>query len=210
MILSELPALRLKKTVQTLTYLPHFLSYVIVATLVQIILGSSGMLNSLLASLGLGKQTLLEQANTFWWLGAFIDFWKETGWNSILYLAAISAINPDLYEAAIVDGASRIQRILHVTLPAIRWTFLMLLILNVGNLLSGGPVGSNFSQSKLIGNAFTYTKSYVLDLYSVELGMNNMRYSFATAISLFNSLVAMILLLSTNLISSKLTGEGLF
>lgn len=209
-ILSELPSQRLKKTVQTFTYLPHFLSYVVVATLVNTILGNSGMLNHLLEALGLPTVHLLEQANSFWQLGTWLDFWKETGWNSILYLAAISGVNPELYEAATVDGAGRIRRIWHVTVPAIRWTFLMLLILNMGNLLSGGPVGSNFSQSRLIGNAFTYTKSYVLDLYSLDMGMSNMRYSFATAISLCNSIVSMILLLSANKITERLSGESLF
>ena len=109
-----------------------------------------------------------------------------------------------------MDGAGRIRRIWHVTVPAIRWTFLMLLILNMGNLLAGGPVGSNFSQSRLIGNAFTYTKSYVLDLYSLDMGMSNMRYSFATAIGLCNSIVSMILLLSANKITERLSGESLF
>lgn len=209
-ILSEMPNERLKKTVQTFTYLPHFLSYVVVATLVNTILGGSGMLNQMLTALHLPAQKLLEQSGTFWQLGTWLDFWKETGWNSILYLAAISGVNPELYEAATVDGAGRIRRIWHVTIPAIRWTFLMLLIMNMGNLLSGGPVGSNFSQSRLIGNAFTYAKSYVLDLYSLEVGMNNMRYSFATAISLCNSIVSMILLLSANAITEKLTSESLF
>lgn len=209
-ILSEMPNDRLKKTVQTFTYLPHFLSYVVVATLVNTILGNSGMLNQVLSAVGLPTQKLLESSGSFWHLGTWLDFWKETGWNSILYLAAISGVNPELYEAATVDGAGRIRRIWHVTLPAIRWTFLMLLIMNLGNLLSGGPVGSNFSQSRLIGNAFTYNKSYVLDLYSLEVGMNNMRYSFATAISLCNSVVSMILLLSANAITEKLTSESLF
>ncbi len=209
-LLSEMPNERLKKTVQTFTYLPHFLSYVVVATLVNTILGNGGMLNHVFAAMGLPAQHLLEQSSTFWWLGTWLDFWKETGWNSILYLAAISGVNPELYEAATVDGAGRIRRIWHVTLPAIRWTFLMLLIMNLGNLLSGGPVGSNFSQSRLIGNAFTYSKSYVLDLYSLEVGMNNMRYSFATAISLCNSVVSMILLLSANYITERLTSESLF
>ena len=209
-MLSEIPHRRTKKAIQTFAYLPHFLSYVVVATLVHTILGNGGMLNQLLGALGLGQTKLLEKADSFWWLGTFLDFWKETGWNSILYLAAISGANPELYEAASVDGAGRLRRIWHVTLPAIRWTFLMLLILNMGNLLAGGPVGSNFSQSRLIGNAFTYRRSYVLDLYSLEVGMNNMRYSFATAISLCNSIVSMILLLSANRITQKLSGESLF
>lgn len=209
-VLSEMPNKRLKKTVQTFTYLPHFLSYVVVATLVNTILGNSGMINHLFATISLPSIHVLDKADSFWWLGTWLDFWKETGWNSILYLAAISGVNPELYEAATVDGAGRVRRIWHVTLPAIRWTFLMLLILNMGNLLAGGPVGSNFSQSRLIGNAFTYTKSYVLDLYSLDMGMSNMRYSFATAISLCNSVVSMILLLSANKITERFSGESLF
>lgn len=209
-MLSEMPGRRLKKGVQTLTYLPHFLSYVVVATLVNTILGNGGMINALLKSIGAERITVLENADSFWILGMWLDFWKETGWNSILYLAAISGVNSELYEAAIVDGANRMRRIWHITLPAIRWTFLMLLIMNMGNLLAGGPVGSNFSQSRLIGNAFTYSKSYVLDLYSLDLGMSNMRYSFATAMSLFNTVVSMTLLLATNKVSQRLSGESLF
>lgn len=209
-IMSELPWPRTKKAVQTLTYLPHFLSYVVVATLVSIILGSRGMINQALVSLGLTPVSYVDNADTFWRLGMWLDIWKETGWNSILYLAAISGVGPELYEAAKVDGAGRLSRIWHVTLPAIRWTFMMLLILNTGNLLSGGPVGSNFSQSRLIGNAFNYSKAYIVDTYSLELGMNNMRYSFATAISIFQSAISVTLLLIANGVTSKLTGESLF
>lgn len=209
-IMSELPHRRTKKVVQTLTYLPHFLSYVVVATLVAIILGPRGMVNQVLASLGLRQVSFIDNADTFWSLSAWLDVWKETGWNSILYLAAISGVGPELYEAAKVDGAGRLRRIWHVTLPAIRWTFMMLLILNMGNLLSGGPVGSNFSQSRLIGNAFNYSRSYIVDTYSLELGMNNMRYSFATAISIFQSVISVILLLVANTITGKTTGESLF
>ena len=95
-ILSEMPGKRLKKTVQTFTYLPHFLSYVVVATLVNTILGNNGMLNRMLEALSLPKLHLLEQASSFWWLGTWLDFWKETGWNSILYIAAISGVSPEL------------------------------------------------------------------------------------------------------------------
>lgn len=209
-IMSELPYPKMKKATQTLTYLPHFLSYVVVATLVNIILGPRGMVNQVLAGLGASQISFIDNADTFWGLSTWLDIWKETGWNSILYLAAISGVGPELYEAAKVDGAGRFKRIWHVTLPAIRWTFMMLLILNMGNLLSGGPVGSNFSQSRLIGNAFNYSRSYIVDTYSLELGMNNMRYSFATAISIFQSIISVTLLLITNTITRKTTGESLF
>lgn len=209
-IMSELPYRRTKKTVQTLTYLPHFLSYVVVATLVNIILGSRGLVNQVLQNIGLSPVSIVDNAGAFWSLGAWLDVWKETGWNSILYLAAISGVGPELYEAAKVDGAGRMKRIWHVTLPAIRWTFVMLFILNSGNLLSGGPVGSNFSQSRLIGNPFNHAMSYTVDMYSLDMGMNSMRYSFATAIGIFQSVISVILLLSANTLANKTTGESLF
>lgn len=209
-MMSELPSITVKKTVQTLTYLPHFLSYVVVATLVTIVLGPRGMVNQVLQTFGAPAVSFIDDADRFWGLSCFLDIWKETGWNSILYLAAISGISPELYEAATVDGAGRLRRIWHVTLPAIRWTFIMLFILNMGNLMSGGPVGSNFSQSRLIGNPFNYSKSYIVDTYSLELGMNNMRYSFATAIGLFQSVISVALLLLANTVIGRVSGESLF
>ena len=115
-----------------------------------------------------------------------------------------------MYEAATIDGATRLQRIRHITLPSIAWTMLMLFILNFGSLLSGGPVGSNFDQSYMLGNGFTYEKSYVLNHYVLDMGMSLMRFSFSTAINMFQSLVSVILLVTANTVNGKLTDASLF
>lgn len=209
-ILNELPRPGLKKLSQTASYLPHFLSYVIVATLAIIILGPSGVVNKQLAANAMRRIGFLDDPNLFWGVAVGLDLWKETGWNAIIYLAAISGINPELYEAATIDGATRVQRILHITLPSIAWTVLMLFILNFGSLLSGGPVGSNFDQSYLLGNAFTRETSYVLNHYALDLGMTLMRFSFSTAVNLFQSVVSVILLVSANTVVGKLTDSRLF
>lgn len=209
-VLNELSSPSLKKLSQTASYLPHFLSYVIVATLAIIILGPSGVVNRQLTINGAARIGFLDDPNMFWGVAVGLDLWKETGWNAIIYLAAISGINPELYEAATIDGATRIQRIIHVTLPSIAWTVLMLFILNFGSLLSGGPVGSNFDQSYLLGNAFNRDTSYVLNHYALDLGMTLMRFSFSTAVNLFQSFVSLLLLVTANTVIGKLTDSSLF
>lgn len=209
-ILNELPFPKFKKLTQTASYLPHFLSYVIVASLATILFGPSGVVNRELAMRGLSRIGFLDDPKLFWPLAVCLDLWKETGWNAIIYLAAISGVNPELYEAATIDGATRLQRIRHITLPSIAWTMLMLFILNFGSLLSGGPVGSNFDQSYMLGNGFTYEKSYVLNHYVLDMGMSLMRFSFSTAINMFQSLVSVILLVTANTVIGKLTDASLF
>ena len=209
-LLDELPFARVKKLAQTASYLPHFLSYVIVASLATILLGPSGVVNRELVMHGLQRIGFLDNPALFRPVAVCLDLWKETGWNAIIYLAAISGVSPDLYEAATIDGATRLQRIRHITLPSIRWTMLMLFILNFSNLLSGGPVGSNFDQSYMLGNGFTYEKSYVLNHYVLDLGMSLMRFSFSTAINMFQSVVSVILLLTANTIIGKLSDASLF
>lgn len=209
-LLNELPMPRLKKLTQTASYLPHFLSYVIVASMAMILLGPSGVVNRELALRGMERIGFLDDPKMFWSVAVCLDLWKETGWNAIIYLAAISGINPELYEAATIDGASRLQRIWNITLPSIAWTMLMLFILNFGNLLSGGPVGSNFDQSYMLGNGFNHETSYVLNHYVLDMGMSLMRFSFSTAINLFQSLVSVVLLVTANTIVGKLTDASLF
>lgn len=209
-LLNELPHPRLKKLTQTASYLPHFLSYVIVASMALILLGPSGVVNRELAMRGWERIGFLDDPGMFWSVAVGLDLWKETGWNAIIYLAAISGINPELYEAATIDGASRLQRILHITCPSIAWTMLMLFILNFGGLLSGGPVGSNFDQSYMLGNGFNHETSYVLNHYVLDMGMSLMRFSFSTAINMFQSLISVVLLVSANTVVSKLTDASLF
>jgi len=209
LVLNELPLARFKKWTQTLTTLPHFLSYVIIATLTMIFLDPKGIVNGLLQSLGLtnGPIEFLAEPGHFWTLGASLDLWQETGWGAIIYLAAITGINTEIYEAAKVDGAGRLRTIWHINLPAIRSTIMVLLILNIGSLIYGG---SNFNQSYLLGNVFNRDTSYVLGYYTLDNGLLQMRYAFATAVDLFQSCISLVLLLAANWTAKKINGSNIF
>lgn len=212
LVLNEMPFLRLKKMTQTGSYLPHFFSYVIVATLWMIFLDPKGIINELLLNFGIITTPIefLADGKWFWWIGTMIDCWQESGWNAIIYLAAISGISSDLYEAASVDGAGRLKKIWSITLPSISWTAGILFIMNFGNLLNGGPVGSNFNQSYLMGNAFNRDTSYVIQYFIVDSGLNQLRFSFASAANLILATLSVSLLLSANWGSKKIFGKGIF
>lgn len=212
LIINEVPFKWLKKATQTGSYLPHFLSYVIVATLWIVFLDSKGLINDILMRLHITDMPIefLADSKYFWWIGVWIDCWQESGWNAIIYLAAIAGINQDIYEAAAVDGAGRLKRITQITLPSIAWTAGVLFVMNCGNLLSGGPVASNFNQSYLLGNAFNYSKSYVIQKFIVDEGLNQLRFSFAAAGNLILSVLSVTLLLTANKISKKVFGKSVF
>ena len=211
LVLNELPFTRLKKLTQTGSYLPHFLSYVIVATLWMVFLDRGGPINDLLLRFGIIAKPVdfLTESKWFWWIGVMIDCWQETGWNAIIYLAAIAGISPELYEAASVDGAGRLRRMFSITLRSITGTIGALFVLNMGNLLSGGPVGSNFNQSYLLGNAFNHETSYVLQTFVVNTGLNQLRFSFAAAANLVLSILSVLLLFGANKASKKTFGSGI-
>lgn len=211
-IINEVPSKFLKKLTQTGSYLPHFLSYVIVATLWMVFLDNKGLINDILMKLNITDNPIqfLAESKWFWWIGVWIDCWQESGWNAIIYLAAIAGINQDIYEASAVDGAGRLKRIVHITLPSIGWTAGVLFVMNCGNLLSGGPVASNFNQSYLLGNAFNYEKSYVIQKFIVDEGLNQLRFSFAAAGNLILSVLSVTLLLTANKLSSKIFGKSVF
>ena len=210
-LLNEVRQKAFKRTVQTVTYLPHFLSMVIVVGMAKIIFDSSvlvpGPLNSLLLSTGLVKTSVdwLGEPKYFWWLVGVINVWKEVGWGTIIYISAMTGIDPCLYEAASIDGAGRFQRILHVTLPGIRSTFMILLIMNIGHLLDTG-----FEIQYLLKSSGTQQVAYTIDLYVMEYGTGKMiDYGLATAAGIFKSLVAIVLLTGANLISKKVSDESL-
>ncbi|WP_130605355.1 ABC transporter permease [Cohnella abietis] len=209
LILNEIPFARFKKWTQTLTTLPHFLSYVIIATLTMIFLDPKGIINNILQGLGIIKQPIefLSESSHFWTIGASLDLWQETGWGAIIYLAAITGINTEIYEAAKVDGAGRLRTIWHINLPAIKGTIMVLLILNIGSIIYGG---SNFNQSYLLGNVFNRDTSYVLGYYTLDNGLLQMRYAFATAVDLFQSCVSLVLLLLANWGAKKINGSNIF
>jgi putative aldouronate transport system permease protein len=140
----------------------------------------------------------------------FSDIWKNSGWWTIIFLAAISGVDVALYEAAIIDGASRLQRIWHITFPAIRGAVMVVLILSLGGLLGGGLGGSNFEQSYLLGNQVNKSVSNILQTYALTLGLKQGRYSYASAIGLVQSIISLVLIYFSNYASKKFTKVGLF
>ncbi len=205
-LLNEVRQKAFKRTVQTVTYLPHFLSMVIVVAMAQNIFASNGPVNDLLLGLGIVKQPVfwLGEGKYFWWLVGIINVWKEVGWGTIIYISAMTAIDPALYEAAAIDGAGRFQRILHVTLPGIKSTFVILLIMNIGHLMEAG-----FEIQYLLGNGLVANYSRTIDIFVLEYGTQNMDFGVATAAGMFKSVVAIILLIAANFISKRLGEETL-
>ncbi|WP_336773086.1 ABC transporter permease [Paenibacillus sp. MMO-58] len=206
-LLNEVRISFLKRFVQTVSYLPHFVSWVVVAGIVTKMLSAeNGVVNQVLVSLHLIHEPIqfMAKENLFWYVVTSADIWKETGWNAIIYLAAIAGIGPELYEAARVDGASRLKQIWHITLPGIRSTIIILLIMSIGHLISIG-----FEKQFLLGNSLVKEKSEVLDLYALNYGLGMGRYSFGTAINIFNSVVSLILLFVANGIFKKITKESI-
>ena len=205
-LLNEVRQRAFKRTVQTVTYLPHFLSMVIVVAMSQNIFASNGPVNDLLLGLGIVKTPVfwLGEGKYFWWLVGVINVWKEVGWGTIIYISAMTAIDPSLYEAAAIDGAGRFQKIIHVTLPGIKSTFVVLLIMNIGHLMEAG-----FEIQYLLGNGLTAEFSRTIDIFVLEYGTQMMDFGVATAAGIFKSVVAIILLVGANFIAKRLGEDTL-
>jgi putative aldouronate transport system permease protein len=205
-LLNEVRQRAFKRTVQTVTYLPHFLSMVIVVGIAQNLFSSNGSINDLLVGLGLVKEPLffLGEGKYFWWLVGVINVWKEVGWGTIIYISAMTSIDPCLYEAAAIDGAGRFQRILHVTLPGIKSTFVILLIMNIGHLMEAG-----FEIQYLLGNAQVLDYSQTIDVFVLKYGVSKQQYGVATAAGMFKSIVAILLLLTANFVAKRLDEDTL-
>ena len=205
-LLNEVRRRAFKRTVQTVTYLPHFLSMVIVVGMAQNIFASNGPINALLLNTGLAKEPVffLGEGKYFWWLVGVINVWKEVGWNTIIYISAMTAIDPCLYEAASIDGAGRFQRILHVTLPGIKSTFVILLIMNIGHLMEAG-----FEIQYLLGSSVVMDWSQTIDIFVLKYGISKQQYGVATAAGMFKSVVAIILLIVANTVAKKLDEDTL-
>jgi len=205
-LLNEVRNRTFKRTVQTVTYLPHFLSMVIVVSMAQNIFSSNGAINDFLQGTGLVKEPVffLGRGEYFWWLVGVINVWKEVGWGTIIYIAAMTSIDPSLYEAAAIDGAGRFQRILHVTLPGIKSTFVILLIMNIGHLMEAG-----FEIQYLLGNSVVIDYSETIDIFVLKYGVSKQQYGVATAAGMFKSIVAIILLLAANFTAKKLDEDTL-
>jgi putative aldouronate transport system permease protein len=207
LLLNEVKNARFKKFIQTVSYMPHFLSWVVLGGILTTWMGETGLFNELLVKLGILKEGIafLAYPKYFWGIVVGSDLWKEMGWSAIIYLAAISGIDQEMYEAAKVDGASRWRQIWSITLPSIAGTITIMFILAVGGLLN-----SNFDQILVLYNPLNAERSNVIDTYVYTTAMRGMRYSYASAIGLFKSVVAFILLFIANNVTKKVNDTSLF
>ena len=206
LMLNEIPLLRLKRLAQTTIYLPYFISWVVIGgILVNLLSPSWGIVNIWLKALGLEPVFFLGSDKYFRGIALMSHVWKQAGWDTIIYLAAITAISLDLYEAATIDGAGKLQRIWHITLPGIRSTILILILLSIGNLMSNG-----FEQIYVLQNNSNLAVAEVFETYTYKMGMVNGRFSFATSVGLFSSIVGFVLLVLANAGAKAMGEEGIF
>ncbi|SEQ02833.1 putative aldouronate transport system permease protein [Lachnospiraceae bacterium NE2001] len=200
-LLNELKSRGGKRVVQTISYLPHFLSWIIVTGILHDALSASGIVNELLGHLGQSPINFFAEPKYFWGIVAFANVWKETGWNAIIYLAAITSIDPNLYEAAKIDGAGRWGQIRHITLPSLRPTIMILLLMNIGWILNAG-----FEVQYILGNGLVKRVSETIDIYTLTWGISQNDYSLGTAAGIFRSAVSIALILISNYVARR-TGE---
>lgn len=206
LLLNEVRSVRTKRIIQTCSYLPHFISVVVVVGMMRIFFhGSNGIVNKIIMQAGGEAIPFFSRADCFVWLYVFSGIWQNFGWDSIIYFSAISSIDPEIYEAAIVDGAGRWRKIISVTLPSIAPTIITLLILRIGWLMSVG-----FEKIILMYNEATYETADVISTYVYRIGLLKSDFSYGTAIGLFNSLISLALLVGANFISRKLTDTSIF
>lgn len=204
--LSEIKNSKFQKAVQTLTTLPHFISWVIMFSLATSLFGGSGVINSVLSKMGVEQGlNILTTDQHVWLIQALLNLWKSLGWNAIIYFAAITGIDQSVYEAAMVDGASRWQKIRYITIPLLIPTFFVLLIMSIGNFLNSG-----IDQFLAFGNAMNKEYIEVLDLYVYNLGIGNGQISFSVAVGMMKSIVAVVLFAIANFASKKIRGTSVF
>ncbi len=206
LILNYTPSYRLKKITQTMTYIPHFLSVVVMVGILFIFFSpGTGIVNNVIRSLGGTGFDFLGSAKSFPHMFVWSACWQNVGWSSIIYMSALAGVSQEVHEAAMVDGASKLQRIWHVDLPALLPTIITLLILNSGQIMSVG-----YEKVYLMQSAGNLTTSEIISTYVYKIGIQGAQYSYATAIGLFNNIVNMIIILTVNKVSDKLTGMGLW
>lgn len=205
LLLNEIRVIAFKRTVQTIVYLPHFLSWVVLANVVSSMLGFDGPVNSLIQSMG--HDPILFLGSNVWFRPVIIlsDCWKEFGYGSIIYLSALTSIDPGLYESASLDGASRLQKIFYITLPMLVPTIVLMMALNLGNILNAG-----FDQIFNLYNPLVYETGDIIDTYVYRIGLLAMQYSLATAVGLIKSVIGFVLIMSSNLVSRKLVSRSIF
>lgn len=202
LMINEVRGPKAKKLYQTISFMPYFISVVVVVTMINnIISPSMGLLNTLRKNLGLETVYYLGNPQYFYTINYVSGVWSCMGWNSVVYIAALAGVDEEIYEAAVVDGASRMQRLLHITIPAILPTIAMLLTISVSGLLGGGSLDKLI----LLQNDMNYSASEMLNTYVYKVGLVNAKYSYASAIGLAMSIVSCTLVVITNLISKKIS-----
>jgi len=204
-LLNEITVSVCKKFFQTVVYLPHFLSWVVLATVVTNMFSFSGPFNSIITALGGEPIQFLADNNWFRKVIVATDVWKEFGYNSVVYLAALTGIDLGLYEAASIDGANRFKQTLHITLPSLLPTIILMTALNLGNILNAG-----FDQVFNLYNPIVYETGDIIDTYVYRIGMVERQYSIGTAVGLFKSIISFLLIMGANKGAKKLTGSGIF
>ncbi|MBM7563439.1 ABC transporter permease [Paenibacillus sacheonensis] len=208
LMLNEVKNQFFKRTIQTITYIPHFVSWVVIANIVLTFLSpDGGMVNSLLMKLGIIHEPIYFMAKEgyFWYIQTAANLWKEIGWSTIIYLAVLASLNPEHYEAADIDGATRLQKMRYISLPGIMPTAFLLLIMSLGWLIQGG-----FESQYLLGNDVVSGRSEVLDLYALRYSTQIGDFSYGVAISIFKSVVSIALVVSVNMLARKTAQTRLF
>lgn len=205
LLLNQIQGNRIKKTIQTISYAPYFMSNVVVVSIISVFFAANGVVNNLVTSAG-GKETLFTSLPE-WFRTLFIDsnIWQTMGFNAVIFIAALTAISPDYYEAATIDGASRFQRILYIDIPMILPTIILMLILQIGNIMNVG-----YEKAYLMQNGSNTIVSELISTYVYKVGLQTAQYSFATAVGLFNSVVNFIILVTANFIAKKVSDISIF
>jgi len=205
-LLNELPYKKFKRFTQTVAYMPHFLSWIIISGLAkQLFTPTTGLVNIVLNRLGFEPIPFLNDPVHWVWTYVFLGVWQSVGWNTIVYLAAITGINPELYEAAEIDGAGRFRKIWHVTLPGLRPTIITLLILSLGRIL-----GSEFDRPYALSNNLVTEVSNVISTYVYAYGIKGLQFSLTTAVGIFQSVVCVIFLFAANALAKKFGERGIW
>ncbi|UKS28415.1 ABC transporter permease subunit [Paenibacillus sp. HWE-109] len=206
LLLNELKFVKFKRMVQTITYLPHFISWVIIGGLaIDMLSPSSGIINRIIEMIGFQPIFFMSDESIFRWILVGSDVWKEAGWGAIIYLAALLGINDELYQAATVDGANRFRQIWHISLPGLKSTIIIILLLRIGYILDAG-----FEQVLVMYNPTVYDVADIIDTYVFRVGLGSMQFGLTTAAGLFKSVIGCVLLILANVLARRMGEEGIF
>lgn len=205
LMINEVRSVKTKRVIQTVLYLPHFMSWVVVAALFLSIFGTSGIVNNVIQSLGGEPQKFFMDNRWFRVMLIISSMWKECGWGTIVYLAAITGIDPELYEAAKVDRANRFQQIIHITLPGIASTVIMMLVMRLGGIMNAG-----FGQILVMYNPTVYESGDIIGTYVYRIGLGQLNFSRGTIVGLFNSVIGCVLMMFANWFSRRITERSIW